>query len=368
MPRSRSAFIPLTVVLIAALAGVNLGCGDDPPVDPGNGPRDTVATADTIPPAAPEDFIARLPGAGSIALQWIAPGDDGMSGTAAAYDIRYSKATIDDDNWDDADSFAEPPDPKPGGEIQTFRVHGLDANTHYFLAIKARDEAGNESDLSRNAEGTTGQEYNSPGPVTDLAAIAVDSLTFLLTWTAPGDDAAAGTATAYDIRYHKYHGVNESNWNSAVQADNETAPKPIGSPESLLVHVTERDGNHGFGLKAVDEAGNWSDVSNVCLGLGAGDNLWTFPPNVSAGGLLTLIYRVPEEATLTQMELHSWSYNGCGTGDYQLIHGDRDPGVYRMTYDFYNDVTQDYLPTATYHISLCFDGVENELGRVEFAR
>lgn len=155
-------------------------------MDPGIIDDDPVVTIDTIPPAAIEDFIARLPGAGSIALQWKAPGDDGTSGTAAAYDIRYSRATIDEDNWDDADSFAYPPAPTRGGTIQTCRVYGLDANTHYFLAIKARDEAGNEADLSRNAEGTTGPEYNSPGPVTDLAASAVDSVTFLLTWTAPG--------------------------------------------------------------------------------------------------------------------------------------------------------------------------------------
>ena len=365
MLRFRPAFIPLTVVLVTALY---VGCGDDPPVDPGNGGGDPVVTVDTIPPAAIEDFIARLPGAGSIALQWKAPGDDGMSGTAAAYDIRYSRATIDDDNWDDADSFAYPPEPTRGGTIQTCRVYGLDANTHYFLAIKARDEAGNISDLSRNADETAGQEYNSPAPVTDLTASAIDSVTFLLTWTAPGDDAAAGTATAYDIRYHKYHGVNESNWASAVQIDNKTAPKAIGSPESLLVHVTEPDGNHGFALKAVDEAGNWSNVSNVCLGLGAGDNLWVFPLSVRAGGLLTIVYRVPEYGPLTLLELHRWNFIGCGAGDIRLFNGHPEPGIYRVTYDFYDDATHEYQPDGPYQVILCLDGEEDDRGRTEFTQ
>jgi hypothetical protein len=366
MSRFRPAFIPLIVILIAALASVYLGCGDAPPVDPGNGGGDPVVTVDTIPPAAIEDFLARLPGAGSIALQWKAPGDDGMSGTATAYDIRYSKAAIDDNNWDDAESFAHPPQPTRGTTIQTCRVYGLDANAHYFFAIKARDEAGNEGDISRNAEGTTGQEYNSPGPVTDLTASAVDSVTFLLTWSAPGDDATAGTATAYDIRYHLYHGVDASNWASATRIDNEGQPKPIGSPESLLVHVEEPDGNHGFGLKAVDEAGNWSYVSNVCLGLGAGDNLWAFPLNVRVGGLLTIIYRVPEHVSVTLLELHRWSFTGCGAGDVGLLHGHADPGIYRMTYDFYNDDTNEYLPSAPYQVILCFDGEVDDQGRTEF--
>lgn len=124
----------------------------------------------------------------------------------------------------------------------------------------------------------------------------------------------------------------------------------------------------GAGLKAVDEAGNWSNVSNVCLGLGAGDNLWPFPLNVSAGGLLTIIYRVPENSPLTLLELHRWAFTGCGAGDIWLLHGYPEPGIYRMTYDFYNEATHEYHPSGPYQIILCFDGELDDGGRTEFTQ
>lgn len=45
---------------------------------------------DGLPPAAVTDLKATVFADSAIALTWTAPGDDGMSGRAAAYDVRYA--------------------------------------------------------------------------------------------------------------------------------------------------------------------------------------------------------------------------------------------------------------------------------------
>ena len=45
---------------------------------------------DTTPPAAVSNLATSSPTTNSITLNWTAPGDDGSTGTATTYDIRYS--------------------------------------------------------------------------------------------------------------------------------------------------------------------------------------------------------------------------------------------------------------------------------------
>jgi hypothetical protein len=49
-----------------------------------------LAGPDAIPPAAVTDLTADTPTSYSATLHWTATGDDGATGTAAAYDVRYS--------------------------------------------------------------------------------------------------------------------------------------------------------------------------------------------------------------------------------------------------------------------------------------
>jgi hypothetical protein len=353
---------------LAVLAAAYAACGgDDPPAGPdgGNG-GPPPSTVDTIPPAGIVDLTASNPGAGSIALQWVAPGDDGWDGTAHSYDMRYSTAAIDEGNWGDARRYADPPAPTSGGSVQVHRLTKLDANTTFCFAIKSTDEAENESELSALAWGTTGQEYAKPNPVTDLTAVAVDSLSFLLTWTATGDDGNEGTAAVYDMRYRRFSGVTESNWESSTQVDNETAPKPSGEPESLIVAVETPNAHHGFALKVGDEVPNWSEISNVCLALGGDSYLWSFPLEVKMGKELTVIYRAPGSQHVS-VELH-WGYTAgpCGQGDIVLFAGFPDEGTYTITYDFFDPETQSYHRLGTYWLIFCVAHEQVGTARVEF--
>lgn len=84
-----------------------------------------------------------------------------------------------------------------------------------------------------------------------------------LTWTAPGDDGNIGTATAYDVRYNTAP-INASNWDASIQVQNEPIPKPALSAESFTFSLTvEYDVTYYFAIKSVDDAGNWSGLSNI---------------------------------------------------------------------------------------------------------
>jgi hypothetical protein len=113
------------------------------------------AGGDISPPAAISDLTTSNPTSSSITLTWTAPGDDGMIGTAHAYDIRYSTSLITDANWATAIPASGEPAPLTAGTPETFTVSGLNPSTTYYFAIKTSDEVPNESPLSNVASGTT---------------------------------------------------------------------------------------------------------------------------------------------------------------------------------------------------------------------
>ena len=92
------------------------------------------------------------------------------------------------------------------------------------------------------------------------ATDATNSVT--LTWTAPGDDGAAGQATSYDIRYSTGT-LNDASWGFATAVAGEPAPKPAGQTESLLVTGLIPNTTYSFAVKTADDAGNVSAISNI---------------------------------------------------------------------------------------------------------
>lgn len=92
------------------------------------------------------------------------------------------------------------------------------------------------------------------------AAAAQNSVT--LTWTAPGDDGTNGTATAYSIRYSTGT-ITQANWSSAFEAGGVPLPGAAGSAQSFDVTGLNSGTLYYFAIRSVDEAGNWSGLSNV---------------------------------------------------------------------------------------------------------
>jgi len=231
----------------------------------------TSASADTTVPGAISDLTASEPTTSSVKLTWTASGDDGDSGTAASYDIRYLSSNITDGNWSSATQVSGEPSPTAASTTRSMTISGLSQGTIYYFAIKTSDEVPNVSALSNVASlatsvaASTGgavSDSTAPSTIVDLAVGTVNSMSVALTWTATGDDGLAGTATAYDMRYSQAL-ITTDNWDSATKVIGEPTPKSAGSSESMTVSGLSASTTYYFALSASDEKGNGSAFSNV---------------------------------------------------------------------------------------------------------
>jgi len=122
--------------------------------NPGDPSHDTCCAVsgggggDTTAPATVSDLAASSATQSSIDLSWTAPGDDGSSGTATSYDVRYSTATITEGNWASASHATGEPTPSAAGSNESMTVSGLSSGTVYYFAIKTSDEVPNTSGIS----------------------------------------------------------------------------------------------------------------------------------------------------------------------------------------------------------------------------
>jgi hypothetical protein len=106
-------------------------------------------TPDQTPPAAINDLQAASGSAdGQINLGWTAPGDDGTTGRASLYEIRYSRNILTAANWSTASVLSNPPLPQTAGTWQTTTLSGLTPGEMYWIGIKSYDEAANSSPMS----------------------------------------------------------------------------------------------------------------------------------------------------------------------------------------------------------------------------
>ena len=147
-------------------------------------------SGDNTPPAAISDLAASSgtssePGAG-VELTWTAPGNDGMTGFADSYDIRYSTdGPIDDSTaFANAEQVSGEPVPDTAGTTQSYTVEGLSFETEVHFAIRATDIAGNSSDVSNSPSFTTPvgpvASFQQGGIETDITVGQTETLTATL--------------------------------------------------------------------------------------------------------------------------------------------------------------------------------------------
>lgn len=138
--------------------------------------------------------IAAADATNSMTVRWTAPGDDGNTGQATSYDLRYSTSAITDANWGFATAAQGEPLPKAAGQNEQLLVANLQPNTSYFFGVKTADEAGNISSLSNIPTKATAP-ISLPGCIEnwrceDWLACTAGTQTRVCT-----DQAACGTTT-----------------------------------------------------------------------------------------------------------------------------------------------------------------------------
>jgi hypothetical protein len=107
-----------------------------------------------------------------------------------------------------------------------------------------------------------GGDVTPPGTVSDLAAVTVDTTQVTLGWTAAGDDGFTGTAAACDLRWSTST-ITAANFASANAATPAPSPVTGGTAARYTVASLSPGTTYYFAVRTMDDAGNWSSVSNV---------------------------------------------------------------------------------------------------------
>lgn len=128
--------------------------------------KTTAVAPDLIRPAALAISVSGTTDT-TVTLAWAATGDDSLTGTATAYDVRWSTSTITAANWASANQVTGEPAPLPPGTAQSYTVHGLSRQGTYFFAVRVLDDASNLSALSNVVSATT-PDTVPPAAITTL--------------------------------------------------------------------------------------------------------------------------------------------------------------------------------------------------------
>ncbi|NNE08910.1 MAG: hypothetical protein HKN20_10165 [Gemmatimonadetes bacterium] len=159
-----------------------------------------VDVGDTTAPSRINDFTATKGGGlGLVNVAWSAVGDDGLAGTASAYDLRYSFSPVTDANWTSA-TRANTGIPKASGSPESL-VLNLSAGHTYYLAIRAIDDAGNASPTSNLGTVNLPSDVQGPG-ITGVRTESVGVLSALVRWETnepATSEVRFGLTPAYEI-------------------------------------------------------------------------------------------------------------------------------------------------------------------------
>jgi hypothetical protein len=97
---------------------------------------------DDVAPARPE-LSQGATTTRSIVVQWTSVGDDGLLGTAASQELRYSTSDIVSDLDFAAATLVTTGAPQAAGMAESATLTGLTPSTNYYVALKVTDNAGN---------------------------------------------------------------------------------------------------------------------------------------------------------------------------------------------------------------------------------
>jgi subtilisin family serine protease len=104
-----------------------------------------------------------------------------------------------------------------------------------------------------------------PGEITDVAVTDAGSNWLVAGWTATGDDDVIGDASRYVVKYSPTP-IDAGNFDLAAAAPNPPDPGSPGTSESMRIGGLDFSTPYYIAVKALDEFGNASPISNVATG------------------------------------------------------------------------------------------------------
>ncbi len=118
---------------------------------------------------------------------------------------------------------------------------------------------------SNDDKGVGGVDGSLPAAIGDLQIVDTIATALRLSWTAPGDDSMTGRATSYDIRIASSAKYLIYYWSDAAKVPDSLTPipSPAGEKDSLLVENLTFLYRYYFAIRAKDDAGNTSYMSNI---------------------------------------------------------------------------------------------------------
>ncbi len=219
-----------------------------------------ISDPDETPPGGVSDLAVTETGSSHARIGWTATGDDGATGRAATYEIRYSSSPITDLTSFLAGTPASSPDPQTAGSAETLEIGGLAFNTGYYFALRVFDEFGNVGPLSNVATGTT---LGTP----DLTASPGSFSATLLTGAATSQTLTIGNAGQGTLDFSIP--TPELQFTQPVMYDYVPLAKGEDDVRIGLPGINGSGGPDGFGYRWVDSnhpngpAFSWTDITGV---------------------------------------------------------------------------------------------------------
>jgi len=263
----------------------------------------------------------------SVALEWTESGDDGWAGNAVALDLRQSTAPITRANWDSATTIPGVPGPMAPGTPRRFVVRGLTNGILYWFAIRARDDAGNWSNLSNVVRWDWVYDDSPPATPSGLTAARLSGGA-RLGWLANSESDLAG--------YSVYRAVSQNGDFDRVNDSLLVSSAYVDPPDALPAAW--------YRVTAYDMSGNESaPTAAVALSLVNRTDL-TMDPAYPNPGKLGATVRIPVIITSLANDARLDVFDSGGHHVRRVDLTGLTPGWQELSWDGRNDAGRIVAP------------------------
>jgi Leucine-rich repeat (LRR) protein len=199
---------------------------------------------------------------------------------------------------------------------------------------------------TRSGGGIDGQDESldtaPPAFIADLTVVETTPNAVRLRWTATGDDGDTGTASVYDLRYLQQE-ITTVNWDSAVPVQGLPAPSQSDAHDSAAATGLLQDSTYYFAIRAADDAGNWSALSNVAQAVCFDDYAVTFA-DTAFERVIRFYVGKPTGPVLRSDMLPVWSINASGQHIHELSGIEHCINLHSL--QLWNNSVDDLTPLA----------------------